>query len=70
MKEGESNWAFFNFDKSLGNWINLNDEWMRRYTEAAFADMAGLQYAAPIVSVLVATLAFFGLRSRIREYSI
>ncbi|HEY7180387.1 MAG TPA: hypothetical protein VIC84_03160 [Blastocatellia bacterium] len=70
MKEGESNWAFFNFDKSLGNWIKLNEEWMRRYTEAAFADVAGLQYAAPIVSVLVAALAFFGLRSRIREYSI
>jgi hypothetical protein len=32
--------------------------------------MAGLQYAAPIVSVLVAALALFGLRSRIREYSI
>jgi len=70
MKEGESNWAFFKFDESLGNWLKLNEEWMRRYTEAAFADMAGLQYAAPIVSVLVAALAFFGLRSRIREYSI
>jgi hypothetical protein len=69
MNEGESNRAFFKFDESLGNWIGLNEEWMRRYTEAAFADMAGLQYAAPIVSVLVAALAFFGLRSRIREYS-
>lgn len=70
MKEGESNWAFFKFDQSLGNWLKLNEDWMNRYTEAAFADMTGLEYAAPIVSVLVAALAFFGLRSRIREYSI
>ena len=70
MKEGESNWAFFKFDESLGNWLKLNEEWMRRYTEAAFADMAGLQYAAPLVSILVAALAFFGLRSRLREYSV
>lgn len=70
MKEGESNWAFFNFDKSLGNWINLNEYWMHRYKDAAFADISGLNYAAPILCVLIIALIFFGLRPRIREYSI
>jgi len=70
MKESESNWAFFKFDQSLGNWLKLNEDWMNRYTEAAFADMAGLQYAAPVVSALVAVLVFIGLRPRIREYSV
>jgi hypothetical protein len=68
MKEGESNWAFFKFDESLGNWFKLNEDWMHRYTEAAFSDVAGLQYAAPVVLVLVAILVFIGLRPRIREY--
>ena len=70
MKEGESNWAFFKFDQSLGNWLKLNEDWMNRYTEAAFADMTGLQFAAPVVSALIRALVFFGLRARIREYSI
>jgi hypothetical protein len=68
MKEGESNWAFFKFDESLGNWFKLNEDWMHRYTDAAFSDVAGLQYAAPVVLVLVAILVFIGLRPRIREY--
>jgi hypothetical protein len=70
MKEGDSNWAFFKFDQSLGNWLKLNQDWMDRYTQAALGDPAGLQYYAPIVSIFIAVMVFFGLRPRIREYSV
>ena len=43
---------------------------MHRYKEAAFTDIAGLQYAAPVVSLFIAVLVFLGLRSRLQEYSI
>src|SRR5262249_37110024 len=70
MKEGESNWAFFKFDESLRNWLNLNQDWMDRYTQSAIQDTAGLQYSAPIVSIAITIIVFFGLRPRIREYSV
>ena len=70
MQEGQSNWAFFKFDESLGRWLQLNEDWMHRYKEAAFTAIAGLQYAAPVVSLLIAVLVFLGLRSRLQEYSI
>ncbi len=69
MKEGESNWAFFKFDESLSKWFKLNEDWMYKYTDMAFADIAGLQYIAPIASLLIALLVFLGLRPRMREYS-
>ena len=70
MQEGKSNWAFFKFDESLGHWLQLNEDWMHRYTEAAFTAIAGLQYAAPVLSLLIAVLVFLGLRLRLKEYAI
>jgi hypothetical protein len=70
MQEGQSNWAFFKFDESLGRWLQLNEDWMHRYKEAAFTDIAGLQYAAPVLSLLIAVLVFLGVHSRLQEYSI
>ena len=32
----------FLFDESLGHWLQLNEDWMHRYTGAAFTDIAGL----------------------------
>jgi len=43
---------------------------MHRYTEAAFTDIAGLQYVAPVLSLLIAVLFFLGLRLRLQEYAI
>jgi hypothetical protein len=43
---------------------------MNRYTAAAFADIAGLEYTAPATTLLIALLVFVGLRSRMREYSV
>jgi len=70
MQEGKSNWAFFKFDESLEHWLQLNEDWMHRYTAAAFSDIAGLQYAAPVLSLLIAVLVFLGLRLRLKEYAI
>jgi hypothetical protein len=69
MSEGESNWAFFKFDESLGHWLKLNEDWMYRYTDAAFLDCAGFQFAGPVISILVGVLIYFGLRPRLREYA-
>ena len=43
---------------------------MHRYTEAAFTDIAGLQYVAPVLSLLIAVLVFLGLGLRLQEYAI
>jgi hypothetical protein len=69
MKPGESNWAFFQFDQALGNWLQINENWMDKYTKTAFADIQGLQFMAPLVALLIVILSWLGLTERIREYA-
>jgi hypothetical protein len=66
--EGKSDWAFVKFDESLGRWLALNQEWMGRYRDRAFADIAWLPGFASIASLAVLALTFLGLRPRLAEY--
>lgn len=68
MRPGDSNWAFFQFDQRLENWLKINENWMKHYTDQAFADIRNLPLATPITAAVVALLIFLGLSPRIREY--
>jgi hypothetical protein len=68
MAPGESNRAFFDFDESLGRWLAINQTWMDRYRDRAFADVESLLLAGPLAMLAVLILTFIGLRPRLREY--
>jgi len=68
MGAGESNRAFFDFDESLGRWLAINQTWMDRYRDRAFADVESLVSAGPLAMLAVLILTFVGLRPRLREY--
>jgi len=67
---GQSNYAFAQFDSNLDKALTINEGEMNRDTALGFSDLALLPYAAPIVSLLLAGLLFFGIRPRLREYDI
>jgi hypothetical protein len=67
-KEGESNWCFDQFDKALTKTLDINQKAFDRSIEKSFADIAGLNIAAPIVSAIIIALAWVGILPRLREY--
>jgi hypothetical protein len=67
-KPGGSEWAFQQFDRALNNWIAINQDWLGRFRDAAFRDVAKLNTAAAVISLVVILLVFVGVRPRIREY--
>jgi hypothetical protein len=65
----ESNGAFLAFDAALSRWLQINEDWMQRYTEAAFDDVARLGYLALAMALATAALLLFAFRSRLEEYA-
>ena len=68
-KEGESNWAFDQFDKALGKTLSINQEAFDNSVAQGFAVLSYFELKASIAAVAIALLAFFGLLKRIQEYS-
>jgi hypothetical protein len=68
--QGQSNWAFAQFDSDMDKLIAMNVGEMNRNTDKGFADLVLLPFAAPVVSLLIALLVLFGLRPRLREFDV
>jgi hypothetical protein len=67
--QGDSNWAFGQFDDALGRVLTINQRAFDTAVEQSFGDLKGLDFVAPGAAVVVVILAFAGLRPRLQEYS-
>ena len=67
-KEGESDWAFDQFNDALGRTLAINEKEFDQAVDEGLAAVAHLDVMAAIAAVLIAILTFFGLKPRIREY--
>ena len=65
----QSNGAFDKFDKSLGAVLKINQDEFDKTVAAAFGTFKWAMPIAPVFALLIASLAWFGLYQRIREYS-
>jgi hypothetical protein len=68
MAEGQSNWAYFGFDKALDNTIAINKREFDKAVARGFGMLSGLDFVAPLLSIAVVVLSWFGLQFRIIEY--
>ncbi len=68
-KEGESNWAFDQFDTSLGKTLEINQTQFDQEVESMFAALRWLPYLAPFATLAIIFLTAFGLQQRLREYA-
>ena len=68
-KEGQSNWVFDQFDTSLGKTLDINQSQFDNEVSAMFAALRWLPYLAPIATLAIVLLAWFGLQPRMREYA-
>jgi hypothetical protein len=66
---GQSNWAFAQFDDALGRTLGINQREFAAAVDRATADLEGTQYLGPAAAVLIAILAWLGVRPRLNEYS-
>ena len=62
--------AFTRFDTALDKTLQINRAEFDHSVEDGFAALAGLDVGAPAVGVVIAVLAFFGMRPRLREYDL
>lgn len=69
-REGESNWAFEQFDNALGRTLDINQKEFDQAVERGFRALAGHEIASVIVIGLVIALAYFGIRPRLMEYAL
>ena len=67
-RTGESNWAFDQFDKALGETIDINQDEFKNAVNRGFETLSYFELKASIVAVIIALLAFFGILQRIQEY--
>ena len=67
--DNQSNGAFSAFDKSLGDVLTINQNEFDKTVAAAFATFKWAVPVAPVLALLIAFCAWFGLHQRIREYS-
>jgi hypothetical protein len=65
---GQASWAFDRFDKALAATVDINDTEFNNVLDSAEHGLAVGETADPIVLVLVAALAWLGVRPRLREY--
>lgn len=65
---GQSDWAFGQFDQALGRTLGINQHYFDFYISQGFADLRSFTYLGPVVMLLVAGLAWLGLRPRLNEY--
>jgi hypothetical protein len=68
--QGQSNWAFDQFDQALGKTIDINQENFDFFVTKNLDNLNGFPYQLLIIGLAVAILAWLGLRPRIREYEI
>lgn len=68
VKPGQSNYAFDQFDKSIGKVIDINQSAFDASIALADARLAPLPWIVGTGGALVALLAFLGLRPRLNEY--
>lgn len=68
MSKGESAWAFSQFNQSLDAVLEINRDFFKKDIASAQARVAALPYINPIVGILIALSAFFGLRPRLKEF--
>jgi hypothetical protein len=68
-RPGESNWAFEQFNKALGDTIEINQREFEKEVERGLAMLGWFPYTAPLAALGVALLAFLGLLPRLREYA-
>jgi len=66
--QGESNWAFDQFDRALLATLEINQNAFHASVESGLSAVRYLEIKALIVAILIAALAFLGLAPRIREY--
>ena len=66
--EGQSNWAFAQFDDALGATLKINKDAFDASVADGFSSVSGMEWKSAIAAVLIAVLIFLGLAPRIREY--
>lgn len=66
----QSNGAFKKFDASLSAVLKINQDQFDETVAAAFGTFKWAMPLAPVLALLIAFLAWFGLHQRIREYSV
>ncbi len=68
-KPDESNGAFSAFDDSLGAVLKINQDEFNKTVDSAFSTFKWAVPLAPVLALLIALAAWFGLHLRIREYA-
>jgi CHASE3 domain sensor protein len=68
-QKGESNYAFDQFDKRLGDVIDINQQEFDRAAARGMNALARFGLLAAVVSLAAAALIGLGLRPRLKEYS-
>jgi hypothetical protein len=71
--EGQSNWAFGTYDQYVAQLIDINQKEFDRSIQQIFSELGGatsfgVDTVLPILALLIALLAWFGLQPRIAEY--
>lgn len=69
-KAGQSNAAFAAFDTALSELVDVNMKAFQSSIDGGLADLASAEVADPALTALIALLAFFGIRPRLREYAL
>lgn len=67
-REGESNWAFDQFDKALGDTLEINQQAFNAAVSRGFEALSYFELKAALIALLIAALCFYGLQQRIQEY--
>jgi hypothetical protein len=70
MAPGDSNWAYSQFDNALEATIDINQKAFDEAIARGFQHLRGYDLLAPVGAFVIALLAFFGLRPRLREYDV
>jgi hypothetical protein len=65
---GQSDWAFAQFDGSLGKVLDINQQWFGLAVQRGFDDLNGADMLGPLAGLVLAGLVWFGLQARIAEY--
>jgi CHASE3 domain sensor protein len=71
--QGQSDWAFNNFDQQMGQLVDINQKQFNASIQQIFTDLGGatsigVDTLVPVLSVCIVVLVWFGLQPRIGEY--
>jgi hypothetical protein len=68
--QGQSNWAFEQFDNALDKTLAINQQAFDQAVDQGFKEIEKFEITAPIALSAIALLTLFGLLPRTKEYSI